>query len=86
MINYDFHPQAQLAQIAAKAGTVPERLLTNVVTRFLDEEARFLAALEKGIAAAEPEHQELFATELPAFRPNHRADNLAARPLAMMVL
>ena len=45
--------QAQLAQIATKAGTDPERLVTNVVARYLDEEARFLAAVEKGIAAAE---------------------------------
>lgn len=27
--------------------------MTNVVARFLDEEARFLAAVEKGIAAAD---------------------------------
>ena len=45
--------QAQLAQIATKAGTIPERLATKVVARYLDEEARFLAAVEKGIAAAE---------------------------------
>jgi predicted transcriptional regulator len=45
--------QAQLSQIAANAGTNPERLATNVVARFLDEEARFLAAVEKGLAAAE---------------------------------
>ena len=45
--------QAQLAQIATKAGTAPERLVTNVVSRYLGEEARFLAAVEKGIAAAE---------------------------------
>jgi predicted transcriptional regulator len=31
----------------------PGRLVTNVVARFLDEEGRFLAAVEKGIAAAE---------------------------------
>jgi predicted transcriptional regulator len=43
----------QLAQIAAEAGTVPERLVTNVVARYLDEDARSLAAVEKGIAAAE---------------------------------
>jgi predicted transcriptional regulator len=51
----DFSPeqQAQLVQIAAKAGTVPERLVTNVVARYLGEEARFLSAVEKGIAAAE---------------------------------
>jgi len=45
--------QAKLEQIATKAGTVPERLVTNVVTRYVDEEARFLAAVEKGLAAAE---------------------------------
>jgi predicted transcriptional regulator len=45
--------QAQLAQIATKAGTDPERLATSVVVRYLDEEARFLAAVETGIAAAE---------------------------------
>jgi predicted transcriptional regulator len=28
-------------------------LVTNVVARYLDEEARFLAAVEKGVAAAE---------------------------------
>jgi len=45
--------QAQLAQIASKVGTAPERLVTKVVARYLGEEARFLAAVEKGIAAAE---------------------------------
>ncbi len=45
--------QAQLAQLATKSGTDPERLAANVVARYLNEEARFLAAVEKGIAAAE---------------------------------
>jgi predicted transcriptional regulator len=45
--------QARLAQIATKAGTAPERLVTDVVARYLDEEARFLAAVEKGMAAAD---------------------------------
>ena len=36
-----------------KAGTAPESLVMNVVARYLDEESRFLAAVEKGIAAAE---------------------------------
>ena len=45
--------QAQLAEIATKAGTVPERLIMKVVSRYLDEEARFLAAVERGLAAAE---------------------------------
>lgn len=39
--------------MATKAGTAPERLVTSVIARYLDEEARFLAAVEKGLAAAE---------------------------------
>ena len=45
--------QAQLAQIASRSGTAPERLVTNVVARYLDGEARFLEAVEKGLAAAD---------------------------------
>ena len=45
--------QAQLAKIASQSNTAPERLVSNVVARYLDEEARFLAAIEKGIAAAD---------------------------------
>jgi predicted transcriptional regulator len=45
--------QAQLAQIASKAGSAPEQLVTNVVARYLNEEARFLEAVEKGISAAD---------------------------------
>ena len=45
--------QAQLSQIATKAGTLPERLVMSVVARYLDGEAHFLAAVEKGLAAAE---------------------------------
>jgi len=43
----------RLEQIAVKAGTNPERLVKDVLVRYLDDEARFLAAVEKGIAAAE---------------------------------
>jgi predicted transcriptional regulator len=52
-VHFTPEQQAQIAQIASKAGTVPERLVTNLVVRYLGEEARFLAAVEKGIAAAE---------------------------------
>jgi predicted transcriptional regulator len=45
--------EARLAQIAANAGTAPERLVRDVLVRYLDDEARFLAAVEKGIEAAE---------------------------------
>jgi predicted transcriptional regulator len=65
--------QARLAQIATKAGTAPERLVTNVVTRYLDEEARFLAAVEKGLAAAERgefiEEEEMDARLEAMFKP-----------------
>ena len=52
-VHFTPEQQAQITRIAAKAGTVPERLVTNLVVRYLSEEARFLAAVEKGIAAAE---------------------------------
>jgi len=44
--------EARLAQIAIKAGSGPGRLVKDVVVRYLDDEARFLAAVEKGLAAA----------------------------------
>jgi len=52
-VHFTPEQQEQIAQIASKAGTVPERLVTNLVVRYLGEEARFLAAVERGIAAAE---------------------------------
>lgn len=52
-VHFTPEQQAQIAQVATKAGTVPERLVTNVVVRYLAEEARFLAAVEKGLVAAE---------------------------------
>ena len=45
--------QAQLAKIASQSNTAPERVVSNMVARYLDEEARFLAAIDKGIAAAD---------------------------------
>lgn len=52
-VHFTPEQQAHLAQIAAQAGTTPEQLVANVVARYLDEKATFLAAVEKGIAAAE---------------------------------
>ena len=46
-VHFTPEQEAQLAQKATQAGTVAERLATNVVARYLDEEARFLAAVEK---------------------------------------
>jgi predicted transcriptional regulator len=51
-VHFTPEQQAQIAQVATKAGIVPEQLVTNVVARYLAE-ARFLAAVEKGVAAAE---------------------------------
>jgi predicted transcriptional regulator len=45
--------QARLAHIAEQAGTAPEGILTTLVTNYLDAESRFLAAVDKGMAAAE---------------------------------
>jgi len=45
--------ETQLAQIAVRAGSNPEQLATSVVARYLDEESRFIAAVKKGLAAAE---------------------------------
>jgi predicted transcriptional regulator len=65
--------EARLAQMATKAGTDPERLVKDVLVRYLDDEARFLAAIEKGIAAAERgefiEEEEMDARIERMFRP-----------------
>lgn len=50
-VHFTPEQETQLSQIATQAGTAPERLVKNVVARYLDEEARFRAAVEKGIAA-----------------------------------
>jgi predicted transcriptional regulator len=52
-VHFTPEQQAQLAQSATTAGTNPERLVTDVVVRYLDEKALVLEAVEKGIAAAE---------------------------------
>jgi predicted transcriptional regulator len=52
-IHFTPEQQEQLTRIAGKAGTDPERLVADVVAHYLDGEAHFLAAVEKGIEAAE---------------------------------
>ncbi len=52
-VHFTPEQEAQLAQIATRAGVSPERLVEDVVVRYLNEEARFLAAVEKGIAEAD---------------------------------
>ncbi|HEY6768278.1 MAG TPA: hypothetical protein VI386_26275 [Candidatus Sulfotelmatobacter sp.] len=72
-VHFTPEQQARLALIATKAGTVPERVVTNVIDRYLGEEARFLAAVEKGIAAAERgefiEEEEMDARLEAMFKP-----------------
>ncbi len=45
--------QNRLSEIAMKAGASPGRIVENLVSRYLDEESRFLAAVEKGLAASQ---------------------------------
>jgi predicted transcriptional regulator len=52
-VHFTPEQEAQLMQMASKVGTEPERLVKDVLVRYLDDEARFLEAVEKGIAAAE---------------------------------
>jgi predicted transcriptional regulator len=72
-VRFSPEQQAQLAEIATKAGTDPERVVANLVARYLDEKARFLAAVENGIAAAERgefiEEEEMDARLEAMFKP-----------------
>jgi predicted transcriptional regulator len=52
-VHFTPEQEAQLSQIASRSGTDAERLVTSLVGHYLDEEARFLAAVQKGIEAAE---------------------------------
>ena len=45
--------EAQLAQIASKAGTDPERLVKDAALRLLQQDARFRAAVQEGIKQAD---------------------------------
>ena len=72
-VHFTPEQEAQLAQIAMKAGTDAEHLVKEVLTRYLDDEARFLAAVEKGLAAAERgefiEEEEMDARIEHMFKP-----------------
>lgn len=39
--------EAQIAQLASKAGSDPEHLVKDVVARYLGDEARFLSAVRE---------------------------------------
>jgi predicted transcriptional regulator len=54
-MNIHFTPEqeAQLAQIATQEGTDAERLVKEAAVRLLEEDARFRAAVQEGIAQAD---------------------------------
>jgi predicted transcriptional regulator len=52
-VHFSPEQEAQLAQIASQAGTVAERLVKDAALRLLDEDARFRAAVEEGVAQAD---------------------------------
>ena len=55
--------EAQLAQIAAQRGLNPDELAGQVLTRYLEDDERFIEAVNIGLAAAERgdfvEHEEV---------------------------
>lgn len=52
-VNFTAEQEAQLAQIAIAEGTDPEGLVRDAALRLLEEDVRYRAAVEKGIAAAD---------------------------------
>ena len=71
-VHFTIEQEAQLAQIASRSGTDPERLVKDAALRLLAEEARFRDAVqgEKGtdevfIPSCSPLHRKrrLFATK-----------------------
>lgn len=52
-VHFTPEPEARLTQIARNAGTGPESLVKEAALRLLDEDARFRAAVEEGIAQAD---------------------------------
>jgi predicted transcriptional regulator len=52
-VHFTPEQEAQLSQIATKAGTDPERLVKDAALRLLHEDARFRASVREGIAQAD---------------------------------
>jgi predicted transcriptional regulator len=63
-VRFTTEQEAQRAQIASRSGTDSERLLKDAALRLLEEEARFRAAVRKGIAQAD--HGEFIEEEMDA--------------------
>lgn len=55
--------EAQLAQIAAQRGLDPDELVQQVLSRYLEDDRRFVEAVNVGLAAADRgdfvEHEEV---------------------------
>ena len=56
-VHFTPEQEARLSQIANHKGTIPEQLVKETVSRMLENQARFIAAVEKGIELAD--HGEL---------------------------
>ena len=52
-VRFTTEQEAQLAQIASRSGTDPERLVKDAALRLLEEEARFRNAVREGIGQAD---------------------------------
>jgi len=52
-VSFTADQEAQLAQIAASAGTDAEHLVKEAALRLVEEDARFRAAVREGIAQAD---------------------------------
>jgi predicted transcriptional regulator len=52
-VHFPSELQAKVADLAAKQGRGTDELVQDAVARYVDDETRFLQAVEKGIAAAE---------------------------------
>jgi predicted transcriptional regulator len=64
-VHFTPEQEAQLSQIAHHSGTDAEQLVKEAALRLLQDDARFLEGVERGIAAAERgefvEHEEVWA-------------------------
>jgi len=62
-VHFTPEQEAQLSQIANHNGTAPEQWVKEAVNRMLENQARFIAGVQKGIAAADRgeliEHDEV---------------------------
>lgn len=65
--------EAQLAQIAAQRGLKPDELARQVLSRYLEDDSRFIEAVNLGLAAADRgdfvEHDEVRAKIQQILRP-----------------